>query len=200
MAAEREKQHENKRKTKERKKEEKQRTKMSTSTDSYGTQPISAFEIDDGGDDDDGAAVLENGAVVADSFLDNVHSLPTPADLSGKRETDDTPKDVGSGGNAGWYKVLGFTCLFMLGIVGLSVGLAFGLQEFDLTAYAPELKASTDADEEKKTKQDKQYEIDYNKKSENFIIREGQYKKNKNRAYALLWEYCARSMQNTIHM
>jgi len=73
------------------------------------------------------------------------------------------------------------------------------LSEFDLTPYAPKLLTSTKADAAKAT-EEKQFEIDYNKKSERFIIRKEQYQKNKDKAYAFLWERCATSMQNKIQM
>ena len=74
------------------------------------------------------------------------------------------------------------------------------LEEFDLTPLAPTLGTSTKTDAALRATEEKQFEIDYNKKSERFIIREEQYEKNKDKAYAFLWERCTMSMQNKIQM
>ena len=72
------------------------------------------------------------------------------------------------------------------------------LEEYDLRKHTLKLKISLDTDIDKKTREEKQYEIDYNKKSEQFIICEEQYEKNKDKAYVFLCERCARKMQNKI--
>jgi hypothetical protein len=59
-------------------------------------------------------------------------------------------------------------------------------------------KSSTNADNEIKKTEDKQYEMEFRAELAESMKRKSTYKNNMYSAYALLWERCAKAMQSKI--
>ena len=64
--------------------------------------------------------------------------------------------------------------------------------------WMPELKMSNETDEAIKTKENRQYELEYKAKLDKAIMRVDKYQQNLYKAYAFLWEKCSSAMQNKI--
>ena len=64
--------------------------------------------------------------------------------------------------------------------------------------WMPILKMSSANDESIKTRENRQYEIEYKSKLDEAIKREDKYQQNLYKAYAFLWEKCSRAMQNKL--
>ena len=72
------------------------------------------------------------------------------------------------------------------------------LQELDLNQYKPSLSISLSVDEGVKMAEDKQFEIEFKAEFEAFTKRKQAMETNLTKAYAFLWDQCARSLQNKI--
>jgi hypothetical protein len=70
------------------------------------------------------------------------------------------------------------------------------LQEIDMDEWAPPLKVSNAADETTRATKNCQYDVLYNAKVDAMIQRKKNYQNNLYKAYALLWERCAKAMQS----
>ena len=64
--------------------------------------------------------------------------------------------------------------------------------------WMPELKISTSTKETIKTRENRQYKLEYKAKLDKAIKRVDKYQQNLYKAYAFLWEKCSRVMQNKI--
>ena len=72
------------------------------------------------------------------------------------------------------------------------------LQHLDLDQYEPTLKVSSKTDAAEKERENKQYEMKYNRELTLFLERKEQYEDNKKKAYAVLWKQCSLSMQQLV--
>jgi hypothetical protein len=73
------------------------------------------------------------------------------------------------------------------------------LKHQDMDAWIPSLQVTTDkSDPAMKAALEKQFEIQYAKEYEVYIVRRSTYQQNMAKAYAILWERCAKSMKNKI--
>jgi hypothetical protein len=64
--------------------------------------------------------------------------------------------------------------------------------------WKPSLKSSTNADDEIKKTEDKQFEMEFRAELAESMKRTSTYVNNTYSAYALLWERCAKAMQSKI--
>eukprot|EP00957_Ditylum_brightwellii_P178921 13629402-Ditylum_brightwellii.AAC.1 len=71
-------------------------------------------------------------------------------------------------------------------------------EELDQTQWEPRLEVSTSNDEATEERENRENEIKYKMKVDAYLKRSCTFKNNKLKAYALLWERCAKSMQNKI--
>jgi len=71
------------------------------------------------------------------------------------------------------------------------------MSSVDQSKWEPTLQMSTDFDPIIATRENKQYEMKY-KADDECIKRKRIYNNNKIKAYVLLWERCAKIMQNKI--
>ena len=72
------------------------------------------------------------------------------------------------------------------------------LQLMDTKKWRPELKGSTETDPDKKALETRQNEMLYKAELEEAMKRARMYENNQYKAYALLWQRCAKAMQNRI--
>lgn len=72
------------------------------------------------------------------------------------------------------------------------------LEEVDMTAERPELQQSSLTDSEDKARENKQFEMEFRLDYDEYRKRCRWYDNNKVKTYALLWERCAKGMQNKI--
>ena len=72
------------------------------------------------------------------------------------------------------------------------------LTKLETETWKPNLKVSTMTDENKREAQNKQFEIEFKAELEEYLIRKKTYEDNLFKTYALIWERCAKAMQNNI--
>ena len=72
------------------------------------------------------------------------------------------------------------------------------LQLMDTKKWRPELKGTTEDDPDKKALITRQNEMEYKAELEESMKRARMYENNQYKAYALLWQRCAKAMQNRI--
>jgi hypothetical protein len=72
------------------------------------------------------------------------------------------------------------------------------LVKTDTSLWKPTLKVSTATESTVKERENKQYEMEYKAELDESMRRKRMYQDNTFRAYALLWERCAKTMQNKI--
>ena len=72
------------------------------------------------------------------------------------------------------------------------------LEPYDTDQRRPTLKWSKQTDKEEKDRENTQFELQHKAHLEKAMEREHTYKDNQFKAYALLWERCAKAMQNRI--
>ena len=72
------------------------------------------------------------------------------------------------------------------------------LVKIDTDTWKPRLQSSTDPDDDIKKLEDRQYEMEYKAELNEALGRKRMYNDNLFKAYALIWERCAKAMQNKI--
>jgi hypothetical protein len=72
------------------------------------------------------------------------------------------------------------------------------LDEYDIETHRPSLNFSTSTDDDTKEAENRQYEIEFKEEFAAYMKRKQSYELNKTKAYAFLWEQCAKAMQNKI--
>ena len=72
------------------------------------------------------------------------------------------------------------------------------MTKVDPNEWKLNLKLSIDDDVEIKERENKQYEIEYKAELDEALKRKRQYMENMYKAYTLLWEHCAKAMQNKL--
>ena len=72
------------------------------------------------------------------------------------------------------------------------------LQPTDITVWKPTLLFSTETDTTIASQENRQYELEYKADLDEFMRRKRAYNDNLYKAYALIWERCAKAMQNKI--
>ncbi|KAI2506113.1 Reverse transcriptase (RNA-dependent DNA polymerase) [Fragilaria crotonensis] len=72
------------------------------------------------------------------------------------------------------------------------------LESIDTTAWKPSMQVSGETDEEIRAIENKQYEIEFKSDYDTYRKRMQVYENNLTKAYALLWERCAKAMKNKI--
>ena len=72
------------------------------------------------------------------------------------------------------------------------------LTKLETETWKPNLKVSTMTDENKREAQNKQFEIEFKAELEEYLMRKRTYEDNLFKAFALIWERCAKAMQNNI--
>lgn len=109
---------------------------------------------------------------------------------------------VGSAKQASDYEV---TANFIINHIkktydnGIDIATALDtLTPFDTTQYKPTMQFSTQTDADAKAAEDKQFEIEHKARFAKYLKREEQYNTNCVKAYALIWERCAKGMQSRI--
>jgi hypothetical protein len=68
----------------------------------------------------------------------------------------------------------------------------------DTELWKPTLQFSTATDDTTRKQEDRQHELEYKAKLDVFMRRKRSYDDNLFKAYALIWERCAKAMQNKI--
>ena len=82
---------------------------------------------------------------------------------------------------------------------GNDIGTALeNLEPVDLTQWKPKMQVSDDSDEEIRIIENRQFEIEFKAEYDEYRKRVNCYENNKVKAYALLWERCAKAMKNKI--
>jgi secreted Zn-dependent insulinase-like peptidase len=82
---------------------------------------------------------------------------------------------------------------------GNDIGIALEeLEDYDMHQHRPSLKTSISADADTKEAENKQYEIKFKAEFDAFMKRKQNYEANTTKAYAFLWEQCAKAMQSKI--
>jgi hypothetical protein len=71
-------------------------------------------------------------------------------------------------------------------------------EEFDISVHKPTLQTSTSTDDDIKAAENKQFEIEFKAEFDAFMKRKQSLETNMSKAYAFLWEQCAKAMQNKI--
>jgi hypothetical protein len=72
------------------------------------------------------------------------------------------------------------------------------LTKIDTSMWKPTLLLSTETDSAVKEREDKQFVMEYKAELDESMLRKRTYQDNTFKAYALLWERCAKAMQNKI--
>lgn len=72
------------------------------------------------------------------------------------------------------------------------------LVPLDTTQWKPRMRVSTEDDEATRTAENRQFEIEFKADYDTYSKRVQTYENNKTKAYALLWERCAKAMKNKI--
>jgi Reverse transcriptase (RNA-dependent DNA polymerase) len=72
------------------------------------------------------------------------------------------------------------------------------LEPFDISQFKPVLESSNETDQYLRDLENKQYEIEFRAEYDGYMKRKQQYEMNISKAYAFLWEQCAKAMQNKI--
>jgi hypothetical protein len=70
--------------------------------------------------------------------------------------------------------------------------------EYNLDIHKPTLTFSKDKDDDKKEAANKQLVIEFKEEFSAFMKRKQSYETNTSKAYAFLWEQCAKGMQGKI--
>ena len=82
---------------------------------------------------------------------------------------------------------------------GNDIGTALeNYEEFDISVHKPTLQTSNSTDDDIKTAENKQFEIEFKAEFDAFMKRKQSLETNMSKAYAFLWEQCAKAMQNKI--
>jgi hypothetical protein len=82
---------------------------------------------------------------------------------------------------------------------GNDIGTALeDLEPVDLTQWKPKMQVSEESDEEIRMIENRQFEIEFKADYDKYSNRVQVYENNKVKAYALLWERCAKAMKNKI--
>ena len=82
---------------------------------------------------------------------------------------------------------------------GNDIGTALeNLEPVDLTQWKPKMQVSEESDEEIRVIENRQFEIEFKAEYDKYSNRVQVYENNKVKAYALLWERCAKAMKNKI--
>ena len=68
----------------------------------------------------------------------------------------------------------------------------------DPETWKPTLKASKENDKADKDQENKQFKMEYKAKLDEALKRKRMYNDNLFKAYALIWERCAKAMQNKL--
>ena len=71
-------------------------------------------------------------------------------------------------------------------------------RDFPMKTVEPKLEVSSEKDDTKKSVEDRQNELKYNKRLYLFIKRERVYEKINTKAYAFFWERCSKAMKNKL--
>jgi hypothetical protein len=71
----------------------------------------------------------------------------------------------------------------------------FEMKEFEVSAFKPVLQTSTSEDLSLKILEDRQYELEFKEEFLGYMKRKQCYENNRIKAYAILWERCAKGMQ-----
>jgi hypothetical protein len=72
------------------------------------------------------------------------------------------------------------------------------LEEYNMDQHHPTLHASNNIDPDHQDVEDKQFEIEFKAEFNAFIKQKQNYKTNVTKAYAFLWEKCAKAMQSKV--
>ena len=72
------------------------------------------------------------------------------------------------------------------------------LKEIDITRFKPRLRTSESESLSEKITEDKQYELEFKEEFSAYMKRKQCYDNNRFKAYAVIWERCAKGMQSKI--
>ena len=72
------------------------------------------------------------------------------------------------------------------------------LTQYNVGQYKPTLQFSTTADEDQKKAENEAYKMEFKAKLDLYMRRKSTYENNLTKAYAFIWEQCAKAMQNKI--
>jgi len=72
------------------------------------------------------------------------------------------------------------------------------LVKTDPKTWKPTLKASTETDQADNNRENEQFKMEYKAKLDEALKRKIMYNSNLFKAYALIWERCAKAMQNKL--
>ena len=82
---------------------------------------------------------------------------------------------------------------------GNDIGTALeNLEAIDTSVWKPRMQVSSDGDEEIRANENKQFKIEFKSDYDTYRKRVDTYENNRTKAYALLWERCAKAMKNKI--
>jgi hypothetical protein len=82
---------------------------------------------------------------------------------------------------------------------GSDIGTALeSLEAYDMDKHKPTLECSKNTNEDVKTAENRQYEIEFKAEFDAYMKLKQSLEMNTSKAYAFLWEQCAKAMQNKI--
>ena len=70
--------------------------------------------------------------------------------------------------------------------------------EANVASWEPNLQVSIATEDHIKAAENKQYEINYSKLYDEYLVKKRQYEEDKAKVYAMLWKRCSKTMQNKI--